>query len=73
MKLFLYVCATLLTSAGVLLTTSPALAGPRPRPQAWRGFHGPAYLGQMPPRPSQHALDSAANAARARKAKLAAR
>ena len=57
----------------LLLATGTALAGPRPRPQAWRGFHGPAYLAQVVRRPSQHVLDSIANAARARKAKLAAR
>ena len=57
----------------LLLAASAALASPRPRSQAWRGFHGPAYLSQVARRPSQHVLDSIANAARVRKAKLAAR
>lgn len=57
----------------LLVATSTALAGPRPPVRVWRGFHGPAYLGQLTHRPSQHVLDSTANAARVRKAKLAAR
>jgi hypothetical protein len=47
----------------LLLAIGATLAAPRPRPQA----------SQFPRRPSQHVLDSMANAARVRKAKLAAR
>ena len=57
----------------LLLAASAALAGPRPPARVWRGFHGPAYLSQLARRPSQRVLDSTANAARVRKAKLAAR
>ena len=57
----------------LLLSTGAALAGPRPPARTWRGFHGPAYLGRLARRPSQHTLDSLAAAARVRKANLAAR
>jgi len=61
----------LLLAFGLLLTTS-ALAQHRPRPQAWRGFGGPAYLAGLAPRPRQYKLDSLARAARLRKSQLAA-
>lgn len=49
-----------------------AQAQARPRPKPWRGFAGPAYLaGHLPPRPSQHKLDSLARAARLRKIAVA--
>ena len=47
----------------LLLTPGVALASPSPPVRTWRGFHGPAYLSQLARRPSQHVLDSIANAA----------
>jgi len=56
---------TLLLLALSLLLIPSASAQHRPRPQAWRGFSGPAYLSaRLPRRPSQHRLDSLASAAR---------
>lgn len=55
----------ILLALGLLLTTS-ASAQRRPRPQAWRGFSGPAYLPPLARRPSQHRLDSLAADARHR-------
>jgi len=46
-----------LLALGLLLAAS-APAQRRPRPQAWRGFSGPAYLPKLARRPSQHHLDS---------------
>lgn len=71
MKLFLYLCAALLAGAGLLLATGAA-AQHRPRPQAWRGFNGPAYLAPLAPRPRQRTLDSLTRAARLRKSQVAA-
>ncbi|MDO7886703.1 hypothetical protein [Hymenobacter cheonanensis] len=60
----------LLLALGLLLTTpTPA----QRRPQAWRGFSGPAYLPRLPRRPSQHRLDSLASAARRRRALFTAK
>ena len=55
----------------VLATASPGPRQHHPK-QVWRGFSGPAYLGHLPRRPSQHVLDSLAAAARRRPAKFVA-
>jgi hypothetical protein len=61
---------TLLLLAVGLLLTAHAPAQRRPRPQAWRGFSGPAYLPRLARRPSQHHLDSLASAARRQRSLL---